>query len=458
MAEEETKNSMEHEVESYTQDGRFVYCLLEDGTAEIMGAGPEMRIWIHEPGKKNSMLIPSVIDDHRVTKIGQDAFREFRPVVEFVIEQGVKHIGKNAFADCRRLEKVVIPPSVEHIDEGAFDIFRKVHRQIKQDWKQEIKDKEIILEEVALDEADKDERYPRFSVMDIKKTSIPDELEPIYPNIYNLTLVVEENSYAQTYAMENGFFYTCGDWIEGDFAYRLHGDDQDGTVDVMAYLGRRKKEVIIPEKIRGKVVSGISREAFLRHAEIEKIVMPESVTRIGVHAFRECIGLKEIVFPKNLKRIDFDAFYRCENLEKIELPEQVEEIDSCAFMACYRLEEVRIPGSVKNIESGVFGRCTALHTVRIGEGVCGIKAEAFSSCRSLKYVIVPSSVKLISWHAFDRKSGAALVVNENTYAHSLARKRNMQHMSMGCCIRMRNEDRKKEEKNRRGKKRIRRER
>jgi len=62
----------------------------------------------------------------------------------------------------------------------------------------------------------------------------------------------------------------------------------------------------------------------------EDYVIPESIVKIGCHAFFGCY-LKSIIIPNSVKEIGCCAFVNCPNLASIIIPESVTEIGDNAF-------------------------------------------------------------------------------------------------------------------------------
>lgn len=67
-------------------------------------------------------------------------------------------------------------------------------------------------------------------------------------------------------------------------------------------------EVKLPSKI-----TEIRGNTF-QYSSIEKIIIPDGVTRIGGHAFEGCGRLKEVVIPESVKEIGSSAFRNCDSL------------------------------------------------------------------------------------------------------------------------------------------------
>ena len=106
--EESTQDSEKDENTLTTKDG-FKYILEED---EVTIKGYE--------GKESDLEIPSEIDGHKVTKIGENAFDGNEEIINVTIPDSVKTIDLYAFYNCTSLETVSIPESVTSIGEGAF--------------------------------------------------------------------------------------------------------------------------------------------------------------------------------------------------------------------------------------------------------------------------------------------------------------------------------------------------
>ena len=72
-------------------------------------------------GKGNSVVIPTQINGHPVTAIGDNAFSGNKALTRVSIPDSITAIGTNAFADCEKLESISIPKSVTEIGSGAFE-------------------------------------------------------------------------------------------------------------------------------------------------------------------------------------------------------------------------------------------------------------------------------------------------------------------------------------------------
>lgn len=208
-----------------------------------------------------------------------------------------------------------------------------------------------------------------------------------------------------------------------DFTYTVLSDN---TVKITG-LKTPAKVIDIPEKINGKNVKVIGKNAFEK-SEAQKVSLPDTVETIEAYAFCESDSLEEINFPKKLKTIGNYSFEKCVSLKKINL-EKIENIGTMAFYKCNALSALNVPSSVKEIGTRAFSscksiktielnsdyktnvpydeyartfeNCTSLQTLKIGEGVTKISEKAFAKCTALSSIKFSDTIKNIFDYAFE---------------------------------------------------------
>ncbi len=107
---------------------------------------------------------------------------------------------------------------------------------------------------------------------------------------------------------------------------------EDGTYGVMAG-GMAKYEAVIeiPETYNEIAVTQILDDGFKNLTTLQKVIIPDSITVIGINAFYNCIGLDTVSQSDNLLRIEPYAFYGCQSLETIVIPDSITYIGNHAF-------------------------------------------------------------------------------------------------------------------------------
>lgn len=137
------------------------------------------------------------------------------------------------------------------------------------------------------------------------------------------------------------------------------------------------------------------------------VIIPESVSIIGIGALSDCSGITSVTIPDSVKIIESKAFFRCTSLQSIVLPDSVCEIQSYAFYGCTRLSSIEFSNNLLFIETNAFQKCSSLNQVALPNSVRRVGACAFADCVSLESVHLPESIS-IDASAFN---GATLLTN-----------------------------------------------
>ena len=202
---------------------------------------------------------------------------------------------------------------------------------------------------------------------------------------------------------------TYGDW---KYEYDING------ATITAYEGN-SSVVKIPSSIDGHKITGIGEGVF-ENKNMEEVTIPESITKIGYHAFYNCrkltkiyfnakncsdchsyggtfynagadTGAVQVIFASGVKRIPGHLFYvnSDENYAKItsvSMSDTVQVVGQSAFDNCQYLKNVTWGKSIQNIGESAFANCIRLRSVTIPETVTGIGYHAFYNCRALSSV------------------------------------------------------------------------
>ena len=133
---------------------------------------------------------------------------------------------------------------------------------------------------------------------------------------------------------------------------------------------------------------------------IQTILLPNSVTSIGLRAFSGCSSLKSVTIGNSVTSIGLSAFSSCSSLKSVTIGNSVTSIGSGAFSGCQSLTSVTIPNSVTSIGEKAFNNCDALTSIIIPDNVTSIGEYAFENCSSLTSVTIGNSVTSIGEKAF----------------------------------------------------------
>ena len=135
---------------------------------------------------------------------------------------------------------------------------------------------------------------------------------------------------------------------------------------------------------------------FHYNTTLERIILPESLLRIGDSAFEECTALEQVVLPSSLLRIGKSAFEGCSALKQIALPRAVSQIGQYAFHRS-GLTAIVLPRAIKRIEVGTF-IASELEQIEM-PGVTSIGSQAFAGC-PIQEIVLPKSVEEVGFRVF----------------------------------------------------------
>ena len=181
-------------------------------------------------------------------------------------------------------------------------------------------------------------------------------------------------------------------------------------------------------------ITSIGMNNFFYLYNVTDVVLGKDVTSIGDYAFEDCYGIETFTIPSTITHIGQGAFHGCAyegifveegnryfssedgilyNKDKTTLirmrgsyggsytiPKSVTSIDAYAF-ASTSVSSVTIPSTVTSIGEYAFYFCFELEKVTIPGSVKTISEGAFSNCYNLENVTICNGVRTIGEAAFE---------------------------------------------------------
>jgi len=191
--------------------------------------------------------------------------------------------------------------------------------------------------------------------------------------------------------LASAFQAALGQIVEGQWTYIV----ENGGATITASTARGA--VTIPSQLGGypvlKVGNSYPPVFGAYNTTVTSLVIPSSVTSIGIL-----------------------AFYGCESLPSVTIPNSVTSIEGGAFGDCRSLANITIPDSVTTIRNGAFNYCINLTSITIGNNVVSIGDYTFEDCYSLTSLIIPRNVMSIGNDAFKTCTNLGLVTLSARFA------------------------------------------
>ncbi len=250
------------------KSGVFTYTLDQSGNAEITDYY----------GKDKDLRVPSEIDGHPVTSIGQGAF-----------------VNQRGYRGRSNLTSVSLPDSLISMSGNPFVGFY-----------------DLSVIHVSPD-------HPVFALVDGVLFNKVDKIPVAYP------MTEKPGAYqvpSGTRAIGNDAF---GYWNGLTSIVLPEGLESIG--DQAFFACRINTHLTLPEGLRF-----IGDYAFYECVNLPSVTLPKSLESIGNGAFDFCRSLTSIVVPEGVKSIGDGAFGECQNLASVTLPASLADMGMDVFM------------------------------------------------------------------------------------------------------------------------------
>ena len=379
----------------------------------------------------NFSTVSKISMPQSLVRLDNYAFRNCVGLVDLCLPEGLLLIEEDVFSGCKKLKNVYVPESLTSIGEGSFygcDALENVYITSLEAW-------------CNITFARWGESNPLYYAENLyidgvltTKIVIPDSVNTIkgysfpYSKMTDLVIpssvtTIEPNAFLHCTGLNNLYLDSIDSWVNVDMnPYYL-----DFGSNFNVYVG----DEIVKEITLSPGITEIKSSQFKYWKSLEKINLPDGITKIGNSAFQNT-GLTEIVIPEGVTSIESYAFDNCRSLSLITLPSTITEIGKDAFRGCAITDlyvsdleswiKISFENSTSNPLSGTSYQYSTkmyinnelLTTLKIPNGVTKVDKYSFSNCDSLTEVIMPNTLKNVEALAFSNCSNLSKVYYTGT--------------------------------------------
>ncbi len=371
-------------------------------------------------GSNSSVIIPSVISNLPVTRVGDWAFYA-TSVANILIPDSITSIEDGAFFDCQSLTNVTLGSSVTNIGNWVFGFCNNLISINCRGNAPSLDGSNVFYGNLATI------YYLSGSIgwgltFDSHQTVLWNPLVPFnYTSSDNTIRITKFTGSDKTVIIPDVIDFlpvtSIGDWTFGHNQTLTNVYIPESIISIgnNAFADTRITTIVIPNS-----VSSLGNQAF-GWCSLTSIIIPDSVTNMGYmvfygdsltnaeignginsiaeSSFESCSSLVRVIIGTNVTSIKQGAFSGCINLKNILIPDGVTSIGDFAFINCYALNSVIIPDNVIDLGIWVFAYCSSMTNAVIGSHVTSIRGGTFSGT-ALTVLTVPDSVTNIEGQAF----------------------------------------------------------
>lgn len=324
----------------------------------------------------------------------------FGKASEVTIPEGVETIGSKAFVENEDLKEIIFPESLSTIEDAAFEYCLNL-RRISLPKNVRILGEQCFygcesLEDIAI--CGELEKICKESFMgcNIKKLSLPESLVEIDDNAFNSNNHLEAISFpAHVRRIGNSSFAFCS-------IKRVHLNDSLQEIGDLCFFDCPIESIVIPSSVTSMGVNpfigAMSIECdenckyasengllydkesgdLISHNSESEVALYPPINRVNTFAFYNS-KVTDIFMGSNMVKVSEWAFYNAHKLERvIWRNSKVTEIPMGCFGNCSKISKIDIPSCVENVQKGAFFDCYDLRTVRIDGTATKANEEIFS--------------------------------------------------------------------------------
>lgn len=399
----------------------FTYSLDDDGNATITGY----------TGNVSALVIPDEIDGHKVVALGDNAFKG-KKLLEYVeIPNNVVKIGSYVFANTS-LTDLKLPEKLTYLgrcvlsgNTGVTEIvIPKTLITVGAEWGN------ILAGDGPFHESN------------VQKATLEKGITSIPRNLFHKNTTLTQVTIPDTVTkIEEFAFAECGN-LES-----VSLPDNVNQIGEYVFAKTGIKEINIPDTVTiirdhtfknctalktinwSKSITDIQSYAFENCDALTKLAIPNTVTNIGEGAFYECGGLSAIAVPNSVKSLGSRAFENCDALAKVSISDSVTSMGEKAFYDCDALTDVKLGTGITQIPTSCFEHCDVLPSVVLPYRISKVGDNAFKNCVALTEITIPRATTTISTSAFSYPAKMTVYGISGTYAETFANQQGMKFVN-----------------------------
>ena len=355
--------------------------------------------------------LASVTIPNSVTSIVGEAFSDCSSLTSITIPNSVTNIGNSAFSRCSSLTSITIPNSVTNIGNSAFSHCSSLTSIIVDKNNTTYDSREncnAIIESAS-----------NTLITGCQKTIIPNSVTSIgdyaFSGCSSLTSVTIPNSVT---SIGSDAFFLCSSLTSvtipngvtsiGDRAFNSCSSLTSVTIpNSVTSIGDRafygctnltdiiwnakKCSDFSYEKKGQKYLSKI-----FESSNIKSFTFGKDVEYIPAYLCLMMSNLTSVIIPNSVTNIGLGAFYGCSSLNYVTIGNSVETVATGAFFECSSITSITIPNNVTSIGDRAFEGCSALDTISINATTPPTLGEKALSSISICYIPMCTQVDYVN--------------------------------------------------------------
>lgn len=352
---------------------------------------PERCLIINYQAFAKNPITEIILNDKLQTLIGE-AFAQ-TDIESIIIPNSVTQIGSGLFADCKNLKNITLPENEAEIT--LTETFKNCSSLESLVIPSNVTTISKLFDGCSsLKTIEFKGSVESFSMMYGKENAATNVEKVIVPSIeawFNMGFLNGSYSLSEDRSLNTPLCYGADLYINNTL-YEFNIDNLT-EIPALAFDGMDIESLIIPE-----TVTKIGRYAFANCKNLKYVEIKAQVTDLdGV--FKGCTSLETVILPDTVINLT-ETFANCTSLKEITLPDSIVSM-SQAFKNCTLLKIVNIPSSFTGTNSqSAFENCALLQDIILPEGVTTIGEAMFKDCINLEIINFPSTLTVIDDYAF----------------------------------------------------------